>query len=862
MTRKTLTTLAVAASVAAVLVVAEPGYDAARVRMHSGALWLASVHTGQATLVDGPTAEVKARVPVAEPDTALSVVQQGDAAYALNQRTGQLSRIDTAAEKVSRPVSLLPPSDGLVVKAGPDALHVIDVHSGAIVSADRKTLARRGEPQRLAERIRPGNVVADVRGRVWAVDDETGDLVSLAGNERRQSSGAGRNARLAITENQPAVVDPERGTVELRSPESGAVVRTVRADLRADDTLAVSGSEDRSRVLVVNSTRGELITCTFDTGTCAEPVHVSAPGADLGNPVEVGNHAIVPDYSTGEATVIDLGTARIVSRRDLFSRPTRFELLTHDGIVFFNDPNGNAAGVLDLTGDVRTTVKYGEGPVEGDTPPTPDPRAQTVQEPEADRRGRKPEWGTGRDPVQPAGNNLTTQLPASAAFISVSPDNHGVVGELFELTIVFRNPVEPWGTDWSLGDGSTGYDKTYRHRWQRPGVFTVQATASFVSGAKVLVETVVTVDPPEAPPRVTAIDVQRPKPVIGESVHFSADSTAQPDSWAWTVARTGSAVPEATARTAEFDHAFTAAGTYAVTLTITKGTRTATSSRQFTVAQGAVKAWGRNSETQATVPPSASGGVVAIDGGDVHALALKSNGSVIAWGANDSGQTDVPAEAGRDVIAVSAGRAHSLALKKNGSVLAWGLNDDRQSFVPPSARQGVVAIAAGGRHNLALKEDGTVIGWGADDFGQASIPGEARSGVTAIAVGEVHSMVLKSDGSVVFWGELSGGEPRVPPEATSGVVAIAAGAYHSLALKADGTIIGWGYSRSDVLSIPEEAMSGVVTVSTGTHALALKSDGSVISWGLSREGVSSVPPEYSSGVLAVATGVFFSMVLM
>ena len=138
MTRKTLTTLAIAASVAAVLVVAEPGYDAARVRMHSGALWLASVHTGQATLVDGPTAEVKARVPVAEPDTALSVVQQGDAAYALNQRTGQLSRIDTAAEKVSRPVSLLPPSDGLVVKAGPDALHVIDVHSGAIVSAVRK----------------------------------------------------------------------------------------------------------------------------------------------------------------------------------------------------------------------------------------------------------------------------------------------------------------------------------------------------------------------------------------------------------------------------------------------------------------------------------------------------------------------------------------------------------------------------------------------------------------------------------------------------------------------------------------------------------------------------------------------------
>jgi PKD repeat protein len=861
LTRLTIALAAVAATVAAVLVVAGPGYDATRVRMFSGAIWLASVHTGQVTLVDGTTAEVKAKAQVAEPGTPLSVVQHGGTAYALNQRTGLLSRVDTATERVFRPVSVLPASDGLVVKSAPDALHVIDVHSGTVASADLATLARQGEPHRMGEAIRPDGVAVDGRGRVWAIG-ETGDLVRLAGGERRTSRAAGAKGRLAITEDQPAVVDPERGAVDLFAAESVAVVKSLRADLGTGDTVAVSGSVDRSRVLIANSTRGELVACTFDSGSCSEPVRVSAPGAELGNPVEVDNHAVVPDYSTGQAAVVDLGTTRVVAQRDLFSRPTRFELFTHDGIIFFNDPNGNIAGVLDLAGDVRTTVKYVDGPPEVDAPSTPDPRALPDRAARNGQREEKPEMGIPRKTVQPVRNDPVPQLPASGATISVSPDNRGVVGDEFELTLLLRSPAGEWNTEWLLGDGSKASDKTIRHRWQQPGVFTVKATATFSTGAKVLAETTVTVDPPDTPPHITSLFVQRPKPVIGESVRFSADSTARPDSWAWTIGRPGSAAPEATARTAEFTHTFSTAGTYAVTLTITKGTRTATSTRQFTVFQGAVKAWGRNSNAQATVPLSATSGVVAIEGGNVHSLALKADGSVIAWGSNEFGQTDVPEAASRDVIAIAAGRSHSMALTRDGSVLAWGLNDDRQTFVPPSAQHGVVAIAASGNHSLALKEDGSVIGWGDDSFGQASIPPEAKSGVTAIAAGDAHSLALKSDGSVAFWGEISGGGPRVPPEAMNDVVAIAAGDSHSLAMKADGTIVGWGFSRSEALSIPEEAMSGVIMISTGTHSLALKEDGSVISWGLSRDGVENVPPEYSAGVLAVATGTFFSLVVM
>lgn len=46
---------------------------------------------------------------------------------------------------------------------------------------------------------------------------------------------------------------------------------------------------------------------------------------------------------------------------------------------------------------------------------------------------------------------------------------------------------------------------------------------------------------------------------------------------------------------------------------------------------GAVVAWGYNAAGQATVPPAAQSGVIAIAGGVYHSLALKSDGSVIAW---------------------------------------------------------------------------------------------------------------------------------------------------------------------------------------------------------------------------------------
>jgi alpha-tubulin suppressor-like RCC1 family protein len=315
--------------------------------------------------------------------------------------------------------------------------------------------------------------------------------------------------------------------------------------------------------------------------------------------------------------------------------------------------------------------------------------------------------------------------------------------------------------------------------------------------------------------------------------------------------------------------------------------------------QGSVMAWGYNgggelgdgttiSRTSPVAVSGLSSGVVAVAGGRLHSLALKSDGSVWAWGYNLQGQlgdgttinrTSPVAVSGLSsgVVAVAGGSGdHSLALKADGSVWSWGYNSqgqlgdgttiNRTSPVAVSGlSSGVVAVAGGGYHSLALKADGSVWAWGDNFSGQlgdgtglnrtspVAVSG-LSSGVVAVAGGGVHSLALKSDGSVVAWGFNAQGElgdgtttNRFSPVAvsglSSGVVAVAGGGSHSLALKADGFVWSWGYNAEGELGdgttinrtspvAVSGLSSGVVAVAGGgSHSLALKADGSVWAWG-------------------------------
>lgn len=156
---------------------------------------------------------------------------------------------------------------------------------------------------------------------------------------------------------------------------------------------------------------------------------------------------------------------------------------------------------------------------------------------------------------------------------------------------------------------------------------------------------------------------------------------------------------------------------------------------------------------------------------------------MIAWGYNQFGQTNIPSGLS-NVVAIAGGGLHSLALKSDGTVVAWGYNQFSQTNVPPQLSN-VVAIAGGENHSLAIQSDGTVVIWGDNQLEQTNVPPGILNAV-AIAGGESHSMVLQATGSVVVWKYNYFGQTNIPVVLTN-ATAIASGLQHCLALVNDGS---------------------------------------------------------------------------
>ena len=334
----------------------------AELDLRGGGAWVASSTVGQLTLIDGGTAEVAARVQVAEGTTDLGAVQDGNVGYALDVGQGTVRRVDPATFVAAPPVEVIEGAHhDLTLHPSGDLMYVVDHERGKVAVTDSRSLSSlKGDVESLAEPV--SSSVVDGSGRLWTLGQGTGDLVWFDGTDRhvrRAVADDPGDTQLVVIDGQPALVDRATRVVRTVGDDGGFRARSCLDIDPADRSVRVAGSDVSRRLLVVSGDDGVLRVSDLGSGECGEVViDVADPDSDLGAPQESQGKVFIPNYTTGKVVIVDLETRERTDTGELVVPGTQFELFERDGIVFYNDPGSERAGVVRVDGTFSDVDKY------------------------------------------------------------------------------------------------------------------------------------------------------------------------------------------------------------------------------------------------------------------------------------------------------------------------------------------------------------------------------------------------------------------------------------------------------------------------------------------------------------------------
>jgi hypothetical protein len=611
---------AAAAAVPLLLLSSASGLPVSRVDLTGGGAWLASPAQGLVTLIDGASEQVvgSVRAPGAQAGDDLSVVQAGSSAYVLNATRGTVSRVDGGTYQVSAPIQFGTAGGSLGLVAGGPGVYVVDGSRRVASVTDPVTMRVR---QRLSLAAEPGagQSVVDAAGRLWVVDSAGGGLTWFDGGKRVRPDVGDGKARLVLVEGRPVLVDVSHPRVG-RLGADGGVPAWSCLDIRAGDRVQLLGSAVANRVYAAVPAAGTLVAAGVDGDDCNLSVEIGSPGDEFGPLVETGQFVLVPDRTSGRTVVVDTAARQVVASLEVVKPGARLELLVKDGVVFYNDLDGDRAGVIRFDGGQwqlgRSLQKYnrsktGEGiltpsgasPKKDQPPAKPDQGKPKPGQPPASNPANPPgqqnpgQQSPGQQPSRPDPNQPppgqpqpTSPTPSKPApppppqapvirSITVNPD---VV--VRELEATFTAKVDnalgaTWA--WTILDPATGATLA-------SAATPVQMTVILPAGTPANLQVRLEVTSPRAgaatpftqaftttsslTPQIDSLTASNPNAGISEPLRFTAvESVAgSRGTWTWSVAGPGGPsgpIPGTPGQ--ELPRTFDTAGDFTVTLTVT-----------------------------------------------------------------------------------------------------------------------------------------------------------------------------------------------------------------------------------------------------------------------------------------------------
>jgi virginiamycin B lyase len=455
-----------------VVIVSGRGASAPALSLASGTAWFYSPTAGAVVAIDGSTGKTFAQVPVNTHDP-MDVVQSGSSAVLVDPSDATARRVDAATRQVSTPRPLEPGSDPnlRVVTNGTTTWGLVQ-QGTAVEQLDERQLSPLAPTASMGGSVSSAETASD--GRLWATTAD-GHVRSFADGTvetTTQIPGAQR-ASLVLAGDQPVVVEPDQRTA-VALDARGLPGRPLCDDVGADQEPTFAGAVDRPWLLTTAGRTGSLEVTDLERATC-QSIVLGATTDGYGTAVEADGLVYVPDRHLGQVVVIDPTAPgdRVKARVDLGLPDADVRLFVHDGHVWFDQNNGDNAGVIN---GFHAAIVSKSAPPAGPTgpppaatsrtEPAPDPTAGTGSSAGPSSNGSTAGASAARqngDPGAPPGTLPAPLTPATAIIDTVPPPTHTT--ESTGTTTTKVDAVEPrWSatpnpdttTEVEFSDVSTG----------------------------------------------------------------------------------------------------------------------------------------------------------------------------------------------------------------------------------------------------------------------------------------------------------------------------------------------------------------------------------------------------------------------
>ncbi len=372
----------VAASVGWGIVSATPE-SARQIVMGDASVWLVASELGAVVLLDGadPGSSPVVTEQLGSPGDRLVVHQHNADAIVVDQTTGGVSRVSAALRRTSDPISYFESDSSVSVDVAieDEVGWAFEVGGTKAMRIDPSSLMPAGDAVVTKAAIRSAVIGPDGSLLLSVGDDGVINRVPVddaSKNVTEWSSSGVSRPELVRVGGQVVAIDASAASFAIVG-EKG-LGSPVVCPGGAERVLVVGSGDASSALATLVSADGVVVAFDPATGECRASDAVGVPGTELGSPVETGGYVFVPDLTAGSVVVLDAGTMELVTTTALVGVAAGFELVTHSGVVFYNDPSSPAAGVV-FPGAVPTAQpKYASGSgieVLGQSTDAPEPEA-------------------------------------------------------------------------------------------------------------------------------------------------------------------------------------------------------------------------------------------------------------------------------------------------------------------------------------------------------------------------------------------------------------------------------------------------------------------------------------------------------